>query len=77
MVPIPAYKDTTKRRVERFLKRKKTVLQREVQFLGEKRQQIKFTTTKRILADLKKEDKVYIDNKLFGNSKFVMIIWKN
>ena len=66
----------TYRRVRSFVRRRGSVLQREVQFLGKPTMQIKFSTVKEVLKALADGGVVKITRQHIGKRVFVVIIWK-
>lgn len=69
------YLNRTKERVERFLAKRGTAFQKEVQFLNKKTMQMKHAQVKAVLKDLEKEEKVKISIERVGKRKFVRVVW--
>ena len=70
------YLNETKNKVVDFLKERRTVLQTELQFLGNKSMQISYKTLAEILDDLVKEKKVVKNHISIGKKEFIEITWK-
>lgn len=69
------YLNKTKVRVERFVQRRGSALQSEIQFLGQKTMQVKFPVVQAILQDLVRAGLVKVTRQRIGKRKFVVVVW--
>ena len=69
------YLNKTKVRVERFVQRRGSALQSEIQFLGQKTMQVKFPVVQAILQDLVRAGLVKVTRQRSGKRKFVVVVW--